>query len=151
MPRRLAILLVPSLFALLHAAAPPASVLSLRNSEPLEPDKERATFQLPKGFRAELVACEPQVIDLVAMTFDERGRIFVAEMPGYPNGGVGTGKITSGRIKMLTDKDGDGFYETATVWADGLRFPTGLTVWRGGLLVANAPELIYLRDPQGEG
>ena len=100
------------------------------------------------GLRLELVAAEPLVVSPVAMAFDERGRIFVAEMRGYPNDGVGTGKITSGRIKLLTDKDGDGFYETATVWADGLRFPTGLTPWRGGLLVANAPELIYMTDPR---
>lgn len=151
MPRRLAVLLIPLSLALLPAAAPPGSLLPLRNSEPLTPEKERATFQLPKGFRVELVACEPQVIDPVAMTFDERGRIFVAEMLGYPNDGVGTGKISSGRIKLLTDKDGDGFYETATTWADGLRFPTGLTVWRDGLLVANAPDLIYLRDSKDEG
>src|SRR3954447_11629660 len=150
-PRRLSLLLLPLLLGLLPAAAPPSSRLPLRNSEPLTPEKEKATFQLPKGFRAELVASEPQVIDPVAMAFDERGRIFVAEMRGYPNDGVGTGKITSGRIKLLTDRDGDGFYETATVWADGLRFPTGLTVWRDGLLVANAPDLLYLRDPKGEG
>src|SRR5262245_40972157 len=150
-PRHLALLLLPLLLGLLPAAAPPTSHLPLRNSEPLTPQKEKATFQLPKGFRAELVACEPQVIDPVAMCFDERGRIFVAEMPGYPNDGVGTGKITSGRIKLLTDKDGDGFYETATVWADGLRFPTGVTCWGDGLLVANAPDLIFLRDVKDIG
>src|SRR5262249_40652267 len=148
--RHVALLLLPLSLALLPAAAPPTAQ-PLRNSEPLSPKKELATFQLPEGFRAQLVACEPQVIDAVAMCFDERGRIFVAEMPGYPNDGVGTGKITSGRIKLLTDKDGDGFFETATVWADGLRFPTGLTPWRDGLLVANAPDLIYLTDPKGEG
>ena len=46
---------------------------------------------LPKGFRAELVACEPQVVDPVAMAFDEQGRLYVAEMRGYPNAGVATG------------------------------------------------------------
>src|SRR5882672_9747732 len=95
-PRRLAALLLFAPLALLPAAAPPGPLLPLRNSEPLSPQKEQATFQLPKGFRAELVACEPQVIDPVAMCFDEQGRIFVAEMRGYPNDGVGTGKITSG-------------------------------------------------------
>src|SRR4051794_4799410 len=108
MPRRLSILLILSCLALLPAAAPPSSSQPLRNSEPLTPEKERATFRVPEGFRVELVASEPQVVDPVAMAFDERGRIFVAEMPGYPNDGVGTGKITSGRVKLLTDKDGDG-------------------------------------------
>src|SRR5207248_11206111 len=107
--------------------------------------------QLPKGFRAELAASEPDVIDPVAMAFDERGRIFVAEMRGYPNEGVGTGFITSGRIRLLEDRDGDGFYETSTVWADNLRFPCGVQPWKGGLLVANAPEILYLEDTKGEG
>src|SRR5262249_14816737 len=83
--------------------------------------------------------------------FDADGRIYVAEMRGYPNGGVGTGKITSGRVKLLQDKDGDGFYETSTVFADGLRFPTGVMPWGKGLLVANAPELVYLEDTKGAG
>ena len=82
----------------------------LKNSEPLSPSAELKSFRVPKGFRVELVASEPDVVDPVAMAFDEKGRIFVAEMRGYPNAGVGTGDITSGRIKLLEDRDGDGFY-----------------------------------------
>jgi putative membrane-bound dehydrogenase-like protein len=118
---------------------------------PLSTKEELATFRVPKGFRVELVACEPNVIDPVAMAFDEEGRMFVAEMPGYPNEGVGTGTITSGRIRLLEDRDGDGFYETSTLFAQGLRFPTGVMPWKGGLIVANAPELIYLEDTDGDG
>jgi putative membrane-bound dehydrogenase-like protein len=118
---------------------------------PLSPRQEQATFRLPKGFEIELVAAEPDVIDPVAMAFDEDGRLFVAEMRGYPNGGVASGKITSGRIKLLEDRDGDGVYETSTVFADGLRFPTGVMPWRGGLLVANAPDLLYLEDTKRTG
>src|SRR5579872_6703275 len=118
---------------------------------PLSPREEMATFKLPKGFHVELVASEPDVIDPVAMAFDEDGRLFVAEMRGYPNGGVGTGEVTSGRIKMLEDKDGNGVYTKSTIWADNLRFPTAVMPWRGGLLVANAPELLYLEDTKGAG
>src|SRR3954453_18648972 len=78
---------------------------------PLSPKEELATFRVPKGFRVELVACEPEVVDPVAMGFDEDGRLFVAEMRGYPNAGVATGVSTSGRIKLLEDRDGDGFFE----------------------------------------
>src|SRR5262245_60821715 len=67
---------------------------------PLSPREELATFKVAKGFRVELVASEPDVIDPVAMAFDEDGRLFVAEMRGYPNAGVATGTITSGRIKL---------------------------------------------------
>ncbi len=118
---------------------------------PLTPREEQATFRLPKGFQIDLVASEPDVIDPVAMAFDEDGRIFVAEMRGYPNGGVATGEITSGRIKVLEDRDGDGVYETSRVYADSLRFPTGVMPWRGGLLVANAPDILYLEDTKGTG
>lgn len=132
------------IYLLLLAVAPPGSELPLRNSDPLTPAQERLTFQLPPGFRAELVAAEPHVIDPVALAFDEKGRLYVAEMFGYPNGGRGTGVITSGRIKILEDKDGDGLYETSRIYAEGLRFPTGVMPWRDGLLVANAPDLIYI-------
>jgi putative membrane-bound dehydrogenase-like protein len=124
---------------------------SLKNPGPLSPREEQLTFRVPKGFRIELVACEPQVVDPVAFAFDEEGRLFVAEMHGYPNGGVGTGKITSGQVKLLEDRDGDGFYERSTVFAEGLRFPTSVMPWKGGLLVANAPELLFLADTTGNG
>jgi len=117
---------------------------------PLTPKEEQATFRVPKGFKIELVACEPSIVDPVAMAFDEQGRLFVAEMSGYPNAGVATGKIASGRIKLLEDKDGDGYFESATTYADGLRFPTSVMPYKGGLLVANAPDLLYLY-PDKEG
>src|SRR5437588_9034651 len=81
------------------------------------------------------------------MAFDEKGRIFVAEMRGYPHGGVATGHETRGRIKMLEDKDGDGYYETCTTFAEGLRFPTSVMPYKSGLLIANAPDLIYVSGP----
>jgi putative membrane-bound dehydrogenase-like protein len=118
---------------------------------PLTPKEEQATFRVMKGFKIELVASEPDVVDPVAMCFDERGRLFVAEMRGYPNGGVGTGNETRGRIRCLEDKDGDGVFETCTTFAEGLRFPMGLQPYKGGLLVAVAPDLLYLEDTDGDG
>jgi putative membrane-bound dehydrogenase-like protein len=127
------------------------SAADLKPVKPLTPRQELATFRVPKGFRVELVASEPQVIDPVAIAFDEDGRLFVAEMRGYPNAGVGTGKINTGRIKLLEDKDGDGFYETSTIYADGLRFPTSVMPWKGGLLVTIAPDIVYFEDTKGTG
>jgi putative membrane-bound dehydrogenase-like protein len=118
---------------------------------PLSPREEQATFKVPEGFKIQLVASEPDIIDPVAMCFDEKGRLFVCEMRGYPNGGVGTGTETRGRIKCLTDTDGDGFFETSHVFAEGLRFPMGLQPYRGGLFVAVAPDLLYLQDTKGVG
>src|SRR5437867_6081597 len=116
---------------------------ALKNGEPLSPREEMATFRIPKGFRVELIACEPQVVDPVAIAWDEDGRLYVAEMRGYPNAGVATGVSTSGRVKLLEDRDGDGFYEHGTVFADNLRFPTSVMPWKGGLLVADAPDILY--------
>jgi putative membrane-bound dehydrogenase-like protein len=117
------------------------------SSGPLSPKEEQATIRPLPGFKVELVACEPDVVDPVAMAFDENGRIYVAEMRGYPHGGVATGQENRGRIKMLEDKDGDGYYETCTTYAEGLRFPTSVMPYKGGLLVANAPDLIYIGGP----
>jgi putative membrane-bound dehydrogenase-like protein len=120
-------------------------------ADPLSPKDELATFKTLPGFKVELVAAEPDVIDPVAMCFDERGRMFVCEMIGYPNGGVATGKENRGRIRCLTDERGDGTFSKSTVWADGLRFPTGVMPFKGGLIVCNAPDIVYLEDSKGTG
>ncbi|MFM8274193.1 MAG: neutral/alkaline non-lysosomal ceramidase N-terminal domain-containing protein, partial [Gemmata sp.] len=117
----------------------------------LTPKEEQATFKLPDGLKIGLAASEPDVVDPVAMCFDPKGRIFVCEMRGYPNGGVGTGNETRGKIKCLEDKDGDGVFETVTTFAEGLRFPMGVMSYKGGLLVAVAPDLLYLEDTDGDG
>ncbi|MFO0801589.1 MAG: hypothetical protein U0791_00510 [Gemmataceae bacterium] len=92
------------------AAACVFAILALPSlhADPLTPEQERATFKIAKGFSVQLVASEPSVVDPVAMCFDEKGRIFVCEMRGYPNGGVGTGDETRGKIcfGMATETSG---------------------------------------------
>ncbi len=117
----------------------------------LSPREELATFKIHPDLKVELVASEPDVIDPVAMAFDEDGRIFVAEMRGYPNKGVGTGNVTSRRINSLEARNGDVVDESTTTFAEGLRVPKSVMPDRGGLLVANAPDLIYLKDTDGDG
>src|SRR4051812_21630844 len=114
------------------------------------PEQVRATFRIDPGLRVELVAAEPAIESPVAMAFDEDGRLWVVEMLDYPDGPP-PGGSPEGRIKVLDDRDGDGRYETASVFADGLLFANGLMPWRGGLIVTAAPAILELRDTDGDG
>ncbi|HEX5269959.1 MAG TPA: PVC-type heme-binding CxxCH protein [Gemmataceae bacterium] len=106
------------------------------------PKEEQKAFRLPTGLRIELVASEPQIESPVAMAFDEDGKLWVVEMRDYPNGPK-PGEKPQGRIMVLEDKDGDGFYETATVFADNLLFANGIMPWKGGVIVTMAPQIVY--------
>ncbi len=116
---------------------------------PLSPEDAARAFHLESGLRIELVAAEPMVVCPVAMAFDERGRLFVAENRGYPTG-PGEGKPPVGRIAMLQDTDGDGRMDKRTEFAEGLTFPNGLMPWKGGLIVTCAPDVLYLKDLDGD-
>jgi putative membrane-bound dehydrogenase-like protein len=97
--------------------------------------------------KVELVASEPQIESPVAMAFDEDGRLFVVEMVDYPNGPA-PGQPPEGRIKVLEDKDGDGYYETSRVLVDKLLFANGVLPWKGGAIVTCAPNILYMREAQ---
>ena len=124
--------------------------LPLPHSEPLSAERSLSKIHVPEGFRVELVACEPQVIDPVAFDWDAKGRLWVIEMSDYPMGMDGRGKA-GGRVRILEDRDGDGRYESSSLFAEGLNFPNGLLTWRDGVLVAAAPQILFLRDTNGDG
>jgi putative membrane-bound dehydrogenase-like protein len=119
------------------------------NAGPLEPSAALADFELPDGFRIELVACEPQVVDPVAIAFDEDGRLWVIEMRDYPT--LAAGEAPKSRIRVLEDRDGDGQYEAGVTFAEGLMFPTGVQPWRGGVIVTLAGEIAYFPDEDRDG
>ncbi|HEX2476691.1 MAG TPA: PVC-type heme-binding CxxCH protein [Lacipirellulaceae bacterium] len=116
---------------------------------PVPPQDSLANFVVAPGLKIELVAHEPNVIDPVAIRFDEEGRMWVVEMRDYPTGIPG--KPVGSRISVLQDRDNDGFYESATVFADGLPFATGLQPWKGGVFVTMAGRVAYLKDSDGDG
>ena len=132
-----------------------AGVVAGLEAEPADPSVPKPPLSSPEqglrslrvvdGFRVELVACEPHVVDPVAMAWDADGQLFVVEMGGYPNG------PPAGRVKRLEDRDGDGRIDHSVVFADGLAFPTGLFPWRGGWLVTAAPDIFYFKDTDGDG
>ncbi|MGD9646631.1 MAG: PVC-type heme-binding CxxCH protein [Pirellulales bacterium] len=105
------------------------------------------TFQPLPGFRVEQVAAEPLVRDPVAMAFDADGRLFVVEMCDYSE----QDQDFLGNVRLLEDRDGDGHFETSTLFADKLSWPTAITCFDGGVFVGAAPDIWYLKDDDVDG
>lgn len=118
---------------------PPAPVLS--------PEEELRSFRVAPGFRVELVAAEPLVVDPVAMDWDDQGRLYVVEMRGYMPDVDGNGEDAAvGRVVVLEDTDRDGRMDRSTVFLDGLVLPRAIAVLPQGVLVAEQPNLWLCRD-----
>ena len=117
---------------------------------PLSPTSALEQLQIASGLRLELVATEPEVIDPVAIRFGGDGRLWVVEMKDYPHGPA-AGEKPRSRIKVLRDTDGDGHYETASVFADELLFVTGIQPWRDGVIATMAGQVAFLKDTDGDG
>ena len=114
---------------------------------PLSPDEALRKMVVPDGFHVELVASEPDLLNPVAMAFDDSGRIYVTESFEYPRHEPGPGRD---RIKILDDTDGDGRVDKVTIFAEGLNIPSGIAVGHGGVWVANAPDILFLEDTNGD-
>ncbi|WP_395735853.1 neutral/alkaline non-lysosomal ceramidase N-terminal domain-containing protein [Prosthecobacter sp.] len=129
-------------------AATPAKPKVELASQPLSPEESAKKWHLREGYRIELVAAEPVVLDPVAFDWDDKGRLWVIEMADYPLGMDGNGK-PGGRVVMLEDENGDGRYDKRTVIVNDLSYPTGILAWREGVLVTAAPDLFFIK-PNGE-
>jgi putative heme-binding domain-containing protein len=110
---------------------------------PKSPEEAIAAMTVPPGFAVELVAAEPDLVNPVAMTFDERGRIWATESLEYPRREPGPGRD---RVKVLEDTDGDGKADRFTVFLEGLNIPSGVAVGHGGVWVANSPDILFIPD-----
>jgi putative membrane-bound dehydrogenase-like protein len=123
-------------------------MLEHRETPPVSAAEALPLFRVPEGFRVELVAAEPQVLDPISIEFGADGRIWVAEMGSYPRG---EGKDAGGRIRVLRDADGDGRIDESVLFAEGLSFPAGALPFDRGVLVPCAPDILYLEDTNGDG
>jgi glucose/arabinose dehydrogenase len=115
------------------------------------PEEELKTFKLPEGYAINLFASEvefPDLEDPVAMTFDARGRLWVTTMPSYPMYLPGT--KPNDKILILDDANGDGKADSCRVFADGLHVPTGFELGDGGVYVSQQPNLMRLKDTDGD-
>jgi len=111
----------------------------LSRFEPLSVEQAKAAFEVAPGYRIELVAAEPLVIDPVAFCFDPAGRMIVVEMRGYSE----RPDDSAGRVRRLTDHDGDGVMDHAETLVEGLSWPTAVESWPGGIIVGVPPNIVF--------
>ena len=125
---------------------------SFRPSAPVSPAQGAnplPSFQVKRGFRIELAAAEPMVAAPAALAFDERGRLFVAEMRDYPDRRDQSPHL--GQIRMLEGLDENGVFQSSTVYAGDLPWPSAVACYGGGIFVAATPQILYLKDSAGNG
>ncbi|MBB5035054.1 PVC-type heme-binding CxxCH protein [Prosthecobacter vanneervenii] len=136
-----------------------AEELKFPTSPSVAPKDAARTFHVLDGFEMQLIAAEPLVTDPVAVTYDEDGRAYVCEMNDYPytdkehhkHAQENPTDLAIGKVRLLTDTDGDGVFDKATVFAEGLSWPTGVACWKGGIFVTATPDVWYLKDTNGDG
>jgi putative membrane-bound dehydrogenase-like protein len=122
----------------------------VQGTRPLPPQRSRGEIRTKPHIAVDLIAAEPLVNSPVAIDFGPDGKLWVAEMVDYPQGKSGKFE-PGGRIRVLENSAGDGVFDKATVFLDNIPFPTGVTVWRKGVLVCAAPDILYAEDTDGDG
>lgn len=130
-------------YVLVGSACHPVEDFS--SSPALSPKQSLKKMEVEEGIKVELIAAEPLVHSPTAMSFDEKGRMWVVEMQSYMLDTLGTGEEQpSGNIVILEDKDQDGIFETRSVFMDSLVMPRAICLIEDGILVAEPPFLWYV-------
>jgi uncharacterized protein len=120
-----------------------------RMQQPLAPAESVRHMALPRGFEAQLFAAEPEIRRPITMAWDHRGRLWIAESVDYPND-KRTDAKGNDRLTICEDTDGDGRADLFKVFAEGLNIPTSIAFARGGVIVHQAPETLFLKDTDGD-
>lgn len=113
---------------------------------PVPPTEAAARMTLPPGFQATLFAGEPDVVQPIAFSFDDRGRLWVAECLSYPK----WGKEGHDRIVIFEDANGDGRFDTGKVFCDNIANLSGLALGFGGVWACATPNLLFIPDRDGD-
>ncbi|MEM6703628.1 MAG: PVC-type heme-binding CxxCH protein [Acidobacteriota bacterium] len=122
-------------------------LLLLAAQRPASPPTELGEHRLVPGITIELAAAEPLLYDPVDLEFDALGRAFVLEMGGYPETEEDDRR---GRIVQLLDRNRDGRYDGRRVFAEGFRYADSILPYWGGFLVADAPDVLFVKDTDGD-
>lgn len=112
----------------------------------IPPKKAVDTYHVVDGFQVQLFASEPQIQDPTDMAVDADGHMYVVEMVGYP-----LEMNHRGKVMLLKDKNGDGVMDASVTFADHLMFPSGVMPWKGGILITDAPYVVFFKDTTGDG
>ncbi len=144
--------LVTALFAALPALADfPAPFNSEpdTNSAALPASQVAAQMKLPPGFKATVFAAEPDVQNPIALAWDARGRLWVAENYTYAERTRKFELRLRDRVLILEDKDGDGRFDSRKVFTDDVQMLTSVEVGRGGVWLMCPPQLLFIPTANG--
>jgi len=117
---------------------------------PLAPEKAAAAIEVHPDFALTLVAAEPLIVKPISIDWDARGRMWVAETPGYPEKEKFSGIPAHDQISILSDTNVDGRMDKKQVFFHGLDLVTSLVFHRDGVIVSQSPEILFLRDTDGD-
>ena len=110
------------------------------------------SLTVPEGYKVELFASEkefPNLANPMQLSFDDKGRLWVAVMPTYPHYRPGDA-LPNDKILIYEDTNGDGKADKETVFADKLHLPIGFEFAPEGVYVSQEPNLVLLRDTNGD-
>lgn len=127
-----------------HDTEPPASGL------PLPAEDAAKKWSVPKGFQVSVFASEPDVRNPIAMAWDGRGRLWVAENYTYADRGTVYDLSLRDRVVIFEDNDGDGKHDKRTIFSDDLQMLTSVEIGRGGVWLMTPPRLIFIPDRDGD-
>ena len=133
----------------LHYEQTSNGVQSLILQEPLAPIQTTDHLVVPQGFEVQVFASEPDIRNPIAFSWDERGRLWVLESTDYPHNHIGQETGTD-RITICEDTNGDGKADTFTRFAENQPLSTALMVVKGGALVGQAPDIVFMEDTDGD-
>lgn len=128
---------------------------TLNGDEPVKyryDDELMETFTVPDGYKIELFASErefPELANPCQISFDNKGRLWVATMPTYPHYKPGDARPDD-KLIILEDTDGDGKADKSTIFADDLHVPVGFELAPEGVYVSQGTNLKLLKDTDGD-
>ncbi|MEM9142637.1 MAG: PVC-type heme-binding CxxCH protein, partial [Bacteroidota bacterium] len=121
---------------------------SPRIQDPLSAEDSKRHIQVPEGFEVTLYAAEPNIINPIAFTWDENGRLWVVQSQDYPHGLEN--EVGGDRITICEDTDKDGKADKFIDFATEQSLTTGIVKVKGGIIVGQAPNMVFLQDTDGD-